>query len=246
MVIDMIKKLSNPFVLLYFLILPLIYTTYIIVDFKTNYDSSSIKYSLLMVIIVYVFIVGLINIIKKKNRLICLLYILAFILTAISDYYLLIKDDYSPLSLTTFNLAHILYAVIIYLSSKLMNKKWLIIGKSLILVIGLIVLIITKEIFNMLICTYALNLLNNMIDSLILFIKTKEGFALFLLIGFILFIGCDICVALSNLDLFLDETKSIYDIELLAECIIWIFYGPSQFFISLSINRGDNNEKESV
>lgn len=234
------------FKLLYFLIISLIILTYIMIDYKTYYDSSCVKYSLMIVVCVYIFFIGLKNIIKKNDIKIYLLYLSAITFTLISDYFLLILDDYYHLALTTFILAHLSYATLIYFSSSLMNKKWLIIEKSLILLVGIIVLIITRDLLDMLIVIYALCLINNFIDCIILLVKTKEKYALMLVIGFLLFMGCDICVLLSNLEMFMDVTSNIIKIERSAECIVWIFYGPSQVFLSLSTNRGKKNEKESI
>ena len=240
------ERKNIEFKLLYFLIVPLIILTYVIIDYKTTYDSSVVKYSLMIVILLYVFIIGLTNIIKKKDIKISIFYMLAITFTLISDYYLLIEGVYNNLSISTFIIAHLMYSVMIYYSSSIMNKKWLIIEKSLILVTGVIVFIITKDLFTGLITIYGLCLVNNFIDSLILLIKTKELYALFLVIGFVLFIGCDICVLLYNLDIFLDESKRLLEIEDIVVNLIWIFYGPSQFFISLGINRGKKNEEESA
>ena len=234
---------KNAFNILYLILIILICFTYITIDYKTRYDSSAVKLSLVILVAIYVFIHALKYITKKKDMKINVFYILAISFTLTSDVFLLIIDDYYHIALTTFIIAHLSYSFAIYYLDDKRSQKRLIIEKSLILVIGIITFIITKESLAFLASIYACLLVMNFINSLILFIKTKTYYALLLTIGFILFIGCDICVLLSNLYQFVDETNEIIKIENKAECIIWIFYGPSQYFLGLSINRGDNNEE---
>lgn len=231
--------------LIYLILITALCFMFITIDFKTNYDSSVLKLILVITVFLYVLILALKNIIKRNDYKINILYILAITFTLISDYLLLIVDNYYHLALTTFIIAHLSYSFIIYLSDSNFNKKRLIIEKSLILLISLIILIIMKDTLLFLSTIYALSLIMNLVDSVILVIKIKTYYAILLMIGFVLFVGCDICVLLSNLYQIVDETKHILDIEILAECIIWIFYGPSQFFLSLSINRGIKYEKEN-
>lgn len=234
---------KNAFNILYLILIILICFTYITIDYKTTYDSSVVKLSLVILVLIYVFIHVLKYIAKKKDIRINVLYMLAISFTLTSDVFLLIIDDYYHLALTTFIIAHLLYSFIIYFLDDKRSQKRLIIEKSSILVIGIITFVITKESLAFLASIYACLLIMNFINSLILFIKTKTYYALLLTIGFILFIGCDICVLLSNLDQIIDETSEIIKLEMKAECIIWIFYGPSQCFLGLSINRGKNNEE---
>lgn len=231
--------------LIYLILITSLCVMFITIDFKTNYDSSVLKFTLVITVFLYVLFLGLKHIIKKDDYKINILYILAITFTIISDYLLLIVDNYYHLALTTFIIAHLSYSFIIYLSDNKFTKKRLIIDKSLILLIGLIALVISRETLLFLTVIYALSLVMNLVDSIILVIKTKTYYSVLLMIGFILFVGCDVCVLFSNLYQIVDETKEILDIEIFAECIIWIFYGPSQYFLSLSINRGKFNEKEN-
>ena len=231
--------------ILYLILIFFICLLYITIDFKTFYDSSYLKFFLVILCMIYVFTMAIKYIVKKKDLKINVLHMLAITLTLVSDYFLLIVDNYYHLALTTFILAHLAYSLIIYYLEPKRSKKRLIIEKSSILLVGLITLIITKDSLAFLASIYACSLVMNLVDSLILFIKTKTYYACLLFIGFILFVGCDICVLISNLYQFVDETNKILEIEIMAECIIWIFYGPSQYFLSISINRGGENEKEN-
>jgi uncharacterized membrane protein YhhN len=185
-------------------------------------------------------------IIKKENIIINILYIVAITFTLISDYFLLVINDYFNAGLTTFIVAQLSYSFIICFLDVKKSKKSLIIEKTLIIILGLIGLILSKEVFVFLAIVYGLNLISNFVSSLVLFARTKRNDALFLMIGFLLFIGCDTCVFLSNLYLIYNDTKAIEDIQNFAINIVWIFYGPSQYFLGLSINRGKKDEKESI
>ena len=231
------KKIFNA---LYLVLILIIIISYAIMDFSDEYDSSYFKYVLVILVLIYVFYNAIEYIINKKNIIINILYMLAISFTLISDWFLLILDKYYLIALIPFIIAHSCYSLLIYYSSKNRNLLRFFIEKIVIIILGVIVLIILKDIIGLLIGIYAGCLIFNFVDGLLLYIKTKEYYAMLLLIGFVLFIGCDICVALSDLYLVFDETDKIIEIEVIASNLIWVFYGPSQYFLSLSINRGGN------
>lgn len=239
------KYFCTPLNALYLLIIIILSFAFITVDFKTDYDSSVIKFGIMIVVFSYVVINGFKNIIIKENIKISTLYILAITFTLISDYFLLLKDGSYNIPLTTFIIAHLMYSLIIFYLDNKKSYKWLILEKSIILLVGIIALIITKEVLLFLSIIYALNLIMNTINSIILFAKKKEINNLFLMIGYILFVGCDICVFISNTDQIITPTNDIINMENMAICIIWLFYAPSQYLLGLSVNRGGNNEEEN-
>ena len=238
------KILTTPLNVLYFLLVVIFMFSYITIDFNTNCDSSVLKFSLVITVSIYVLIVGLKYIIKKENIKINILYLLAVLFTLISDYFLLILDDYHAIGVTTFIIAHFMYSLIIYYLNDKRDPIKFFIEKLVLLIIAIIGLVTTKQVFVALASFYALNLIMNTIHSLILLIKTKKLNAVFLFIGYVFFVGCDICVLISNIDQIVDATQKIVDMENLCLCIIWIFYGPSQYFLGLSINRGDLDEEK--
>lgn len=220
--------------------------TYVVIDFSDEYDSSYFKYALVIIALIYVFYNAIGYIINKKNITINILYMLAIVFTLISDWFLLILDKYYLIALIPFIIAHSCYSLLIYYSFKNKYLVRFIIEKIVIIILGVILLIILREIMGLLIGIYAGCLIFNFIDSLILVIKTKEYYAICLLMGFLLFVGCDICVMLSDLYLFIDESDKVIEIEVMASNLIWVFYGPSQYFLSLSINRVGTNEKTTA
>ena len=81
---------------------------------------------------------------------------------------------------------------------------------------------------------YFINLIFNAVESATLITYDKR-FILFT-VGLILFICCDICVGISNLNSVLG-TKIPSDIKDLSFFAIWQFYMPSQLLIILSANQ---------
>lgn len=237
------KTLTTPINVLYFFVVVIFMFSYITIDFNTPYDSSVLKFSLVITVGIYILINGLRYIIIKDNIKITILYFLAILFTIISDYFLLILDKHYNIGLLTFVIAHFMYSLIIYYLNDSRDVIKFFIEKTIILIIAIIGLVTTKQVFVALGSFYALNLIMNTIHSIILFIKTKKLNAIFLAVGYILFVGCDICVLLSNLDQFVDSTNKLIEFENLVLSIVWIFYGPSQYFLGLSINRGKLNEE---
>lgn len=237
------KILTTPLNVLYLLVVVIFMFSYISIDFNTDYDSSVLKFSLVITVGIYVLIVGLKYLIKKIDIRITILYLLAIIFTIVSDYFLLILNDYYNIGLAIFVIAHLMYSLIIYYLNEKKDAIKFFIEKIFILIIAIIGLVTTKQLFVALSSFYALNLIMNTIHSLILLIKTKKLNAVFLFIGYVFFVGCDICVLLGNLDQFVDSTNKLIEFENLVLSIVWIFYGPSQYFLGLSINRGNLDEK---
>ena len=134
MVKDMKNIFKNAFNILYLILIILICFTYITIDYKTRYDSSAVKLSLVILVAIYVFIHALKYIAKKKDIKINVFYILAISFTLTSDVFLLIIDDYYHIALTTFIIAHLSYSFVIYYLDDKRSQKRLIIEKSLILV----------------------------------------------------------------------------------------------------------------
>lgn len=74
---------------------------------------------------------------------------------------------------------------------------------------------------------YAVCLISSVVGSFFAYKKRRSRSALMAFIGMALFMMCDINVALYNI-------TSGYGIYRLIETLIWVFYLPSQLFISLS------------
>lgn len=225
------NKTLSCFVLASILVSLILYVVFLTIDFSNvkAVDTTYIKYSI-VIISSLISILGIF--LYKEKRIIVKQVIrsLAFLLTLISDYFLLIKMDNFILGVSFFIGAQICHFASISIEFKASKKVLLIFGGAFILSIstGLGVLFAIKQ-FNALyavVIVYVVILLSNFILSFLNFIFYKDyiykGKAIFLTIGFLLFIGCDICVGLYNLGHY-----EIYN-------FIWLFYAPSQILISIS------------
>ena len=57
-------------------------------------------------------------------------------------------------------------------------------------------------------------------------------------VGLVLFLLCDVCVALRNLSMFVPVTNGMVELAVsVASVLIWVFYLPSQVAIALSVVR---------
>ena len=72
----------------------------------------------------------------------------------------------------------------------------------------------------------------NSVEAILMFIKDKKISSLLLGLGFLLFIGCDICVGLANIGY-----NEMYNIS-------WVFYAPSQLLIASHFVLNKLYEKE--
>lgn len=200
---------------IYLLIQTIIYLLFIYADFN-GINSSLIKYS--GIIINFIFSIYL----YIKKDIDDILLPLALILTAIADYFLLIKDNNYQWGILCFCLVQTIYA---YKIDKLKSIPI----RILFLIICILILKISNQSFNLtnILATYSIaNLTLNVIIS---FIKNKNMFSIALL----LFWLCDINVGIYNL-----QIKYIYPI---AGMLMWIFYFPSQILLTIS---GGSYEKK--
>ena len=178
-----------------------IYVCFISMDlFSTN--STYIKYAG----IVLCFVFSIINKQRLKS--------LAFALTLIADYFLLVINNYYPTGIIVFISAQLVYHVFL---GNINNYKVSLFLGFLFLSIGLIVLNYTLGLntLSVLALVYFSNLLVNVYMS---YYKNKVIF-----LGFVLFVFCDACVGLHNVFL----TNNVLSV------LMWVFYLPSQVLISL-------------
>lgn len=200
---------------IYLLIQTIIYILFIYADFN-GINSSLIKYS--GIIINFIFSIYL----YIKKDLDDILLPLALIVTAIADYFLLIKDNNYQWGILCFCLVQTIYA---YKIDKLKSIPI----RILFLIICILILKISNQSFNLtnILATYSIT--NLTLNVIISFIKNKNMFSIALL----LFWLCDINVGIYNL-----QIKYIYPI---AGMLMWIFYFPSQILLTIS---GGSYEKK--
>ncbi len=210
-----------------------LYISFLVLDttFNTfNLTSSIIKYS--SIIINLIFIILLSIFFFNKERLITIFIV---IFTLISDYFLLFESDYNYLvvGLITFNIVQFLYFFRFHLLS--FNKNKFIISLVLRIVLFIIAFLfiyflLDKSYFNtlnILAVFYFINLVFNFLDPLISNYKDRKN--QLLVVGFFLFILCDINVGLVNLNF----NNVIFSI------LMWVFYLPSQVILLYSVYKDD-------
>ena len=175
-----------------------------------GFDTSLIKY----VGVVLCFV----RAVYRKNRIVAL----AFGLTLISDFFLLLLNRHYVAGVCFFVLVQLTYLYFLYRQ----QCKPCFLFRGIVLFLGLIVLLVNRQIslLNVVTLFYFTTLLGNALSSF-----TNPGLRMMSL-GFVLFICCDICVGLHNL---LPYGK-LYDV--ITYCM-WLFYLPSQVLICLGSEK---------
>ncbi|MBE7088397.1 MAG: hypothetical protein E7370_02610 [Clostridiales bacterium] len=162
-----------------------------------------------------------------------ILLISSFI-TCIADLFLLVLVI-NDIGVFVFIFAQLTYFARIYLVKNKFPTLSLLL--RLLLFVALSIILNSLKSFNFLTAVtafYFINLIFNAVESATLITYDKR-FILFT-VGLILFICCDICVGISNLNSVLG-TKIPNDIKDLSFFAIWQFYMPSQLLIILSANQ---------
>lgn len=205
-----------------------LYILFLLEDFG-DYDLGDnvwIKYSIIIIAFVYT-LVSIAFATNKKEFRDDIILSLALLFTLLSDYFLLVLDDYYEIGMITFIVAQLLHALRIE-----RNKIHTIISvaiRVMIPVIGIAVFagIGELELIYALALIYGTQLLMNFVENMALcFISKKNKLKYILLaVGFALFIGCDVCVGLMNIG------------EYGGVLLMWLFYAPSQILIALSSNK---------
>ena len=150
--------------------------------------------------------------------------------TLVSDYFLLINTDKNLYIFGVVIFIIVQLSYFIYIETLKKNKTSFLISLIFRIILSSILIIVLSiirfDLLSIVSACYFVELLMNFITSLSL-IKINKYFLIFS-IGLLLFIGCDISVGLTNLDLFEGHIKN------LVSNLMWIFYLPSQVLISFS------------
>lgn len=182
-----------------------IYALFLVLDiFKLN--SAYIKYLGIILCFVY----AIYN--KKKYRT------LAMGFTLVADLFLLVLNHYYEIGVSSFIIVQLTYFYFLGNIDKAYFNMFLYI-RGLIIISGTIILIMfnSMSVLNELVLIYFSNLLLNAIQAWL-----SRSYVL--AIGLSLFVCCDICVGLFNIN----AANSV------AAFLMWFFYLPSQVLIVLS------------
>ena len=232
MIINMNKRLLSLGLLLLLYIGTLaLYIVFLVRDFAGLYFDNTIgvKYAIVITSAVFT-LFNLLYIKEDRHRLsIFVLHILAMICTVIADYFLLVTATAYETGVGFFIVTQLCYAGILILRKEYGFRDILIFGtcRLTLPVIAMIVMSSMKvlSLLYALTAIYFIQLVFNFIENVYLSIIAKDKSLrcehIILSVGFLLFIGCDICVGLSNLGV--DCWK-----------LIWLFYAPSQVLLCSS------------
>lgn len=148
--------------------------------------------------------------------------------TLVSDMFLLVRGEQFEAGVATFICAQLCYFLRI---NRTKLWWWLSIGLRVVLPAIAIIVLASQDMLDalyILVAIYFVQLVMNFAENVVVAIlakgKRERVQAVLLAIGFLLFIGCDICVGLTNL---FGEASEY----------IWLFYTPSQVLIALSARR---------
>lgn len=183
----------------------ILYISFLILDL-IKINTTYIKYAGIILCLIY----ALYN--KKKYQTI------SFIFTAIADYFLLVILSHYEIGLLSFIIVQLVYFYFLGNINKAYFNMFLYI-RGMVIIIGTLLLMIfnSMSLINELVLIYFSNLVFNTIEAWLIGKKT-------LAIGLSLFVCCDICVGLFNIN----SANSI------ALYLSWFFYLPSQVLIGLA------------
>ena len=222
------STLKKVFLILVLLVELFLYTLFLYFDFNDiNIEISNwLKY----VGIIICFLTSLIPIFSKNSAKSQYFIPFSLFFTLVSDYFLLINTDKNLYIFGVVIFIIVQLSYFIYIETLKKNKTSFLISLIFRIILSSILIIVLSIIrfglLSIVSACYFVELLMNFITSLSL-IKINKFFLIFS-IGLLLFIGCDISVGLTNLDLFEGHIKN------LVSNLMWIFYLPSQVLISFS------------
>lgn len=215
-----------------------LYLVFLYLDLRGGYYivSSYIKYLILILCLLYVFI----NYDRtRKHRSNCLILGLTF--TIIADYYLLLLGYNFEYGIGAFIIVQQIYGCILDCSLRLVcgsivKRLLLQLSITFFITIYLYSLDFKIELIVVLSIFYFISILMNTFRAIKASIIYKEDRNNILFaIGMILFVICDINVGLFNLSDYLDiSATTIITIIRLSSVMMWLFYAPSQVLIALS------------
>ena len=222
------STLKKVFLILVLLVELFLYTFFLYFDFNDiNIEISNwLKY----VGIIICFLTSLIPIFSKNAAKTQYFIPFSLFFTLVSDYFLLIITDKNLYIFGVVIFIIVQLSYFIYIETLKKNKTSFLISLIFRIILSSILIIVLSiirfDLLSIVSACYFVELLMNFITSLSL-VKINKYFLIFS-IGLLLFIGCDISVGLTNLDLFEGHIKN------LVSNLMWIFYLPSQVLISFS------------
>lgn len=223
---EIINKKYYIFFLIYIFLELFIFLSTIIFDFL---DFPIVYY--LAILLNFLFSLMIIEENKKNEKFI----VVGLFFTLMADTFLVLINDYYFLSVVIFTMTQIMYFIYLRLNYKYsLSFTYEIVLRllSIILLEAFFYWYLPDDYDALLAISifYFTNFFFNVIDS---FISIRKNY-LFTL-GLFLFIICDVFVGINNMGEYIIESSFIKSINNSNINFIWLFYFPSQVFITLSI-----------
>lgn len=227
------KKCLLPF---FVLIECVLYLTFLFMDMTYmslgDVDSSHIKYICICICVLYSSYI-IISRLASFSKIIIILAATQ-ILTLTADTFLLLLDSNYALGVLCFCLVQTGYAV--YLKSHT-GRSYLFLRLSLYFVVALTLCIVFGPDFVLLLSAYSYTqLFFNVCHSF----KNRD----MLTLGLVLFLLCDTCVGLSNIELYMPQTPSAF--SHIIGVLIWLFYLPSQVIIVYYFTKKLSEREDNI
>ena len=202
-----------------FLVTAVLMCTYLFLDVSGLYDSRIVKF----ITILLIACVGCITLKDRINRFAGA----GLLLTVVADFFIVLIDEYIY-GVSVFVAVQLCYAVYIaFLSNKVIWKELL---KSIIPAVVAATVAVFSGLGSNIVVTaaYALCIGMNIARSAELYIRKPCKKYMVLMIGFVAFVCCDICVGMRRLFDVSDKAMLIMTI------VTWVTYPPSQLMILAS------------
>lgn len=211
-------------------------------DYKLLFQLLITYFNMAKIILSFAFvIISIVLKIENKNKI---YYFFAYIFNIIADFSLIISfPDNMLISLSAFILVQIFYFIILLNSSNNKTLNFINIFCRVFIIILCetiyILLLNNTELLILLVIIYAVNLICNVLFSLLNFKKLP-----LLSLGLLFFLFCDIFAGLNagtNIGILtFDSGTLLYNLSTLKIDLSWFFYSICQYFLPISIL---NNKK---
>ena len=210
------------------------YLAYLNIDlFNVKYSNLSDKIKFICIILCF-----FLALLSKSNPIdshnVRLLQY-GLLLTVIADFFLLIVDSYYPIGVAIFTLAQIIYTIRYDPENKVNIIKSYILAFIILLFIYFIVkAFLNVDLIVFISICYGVSLITNVYKSIVIFRKKlyPNPNAAMVALGMVLFLLCDINVAMYNILEHVHKTGGI--IYRIASVSMWLYYLPSQVLLALS------------
>lgn len=229
---------KNIILAVFWLVEAVIFIVFNALSFKQPQDPIELKYAGVLICLAVTASMTFFN--RDIDSLIA---VAAMVFTAISDLFILVLDDYYETGLATFIVAHSLYFVRLYVGR--LKKIWISLAVRAVVAVTIIGVCCGLFGANLLIieaAVYIVMLFGNCVESLIMCNRGLKN--ILFAIGLLLFLGCDICVGLNHGRMVgVQLTQEIYRF---VQFMVWVFYLPSQVFITSALIRKGRCYKELI